>query len=54
MKKYKFYRHKPQKSLVSNKACFVKKNCKYVIGYLHNDNNVNPLHIKGFLKQALM
>ena len=34
-----------EKVLVSNKISLVKKNYKYFIGYLHNDNKVKPLHM---------
>ena len=53
VEKNKFYRNKThiflkdvdiEKVLVSNKISFGEKNCKYFIGYLHNDNNVGSLH----------
>ena len=34
-----------EKVLVSNKISLVKKNYKYFIGYLYNDNKVKPLHM---------
>ena len=33
-----------EKALVSNKIFFGKKNHKYFIGYLYNDNKVMKLH----------
>ena len=33
-----------EKVLVSNKISFGEKNFKYFIGYLYNDNKVNPIH----------
>ena len=52
--KKKFYRHKTpifwgdvdiEKVLVSNKISFGEKNYKYFLGYVYNDNKVEPLHI---------
>ena len=52
--KNKFYCKKPsiflkdvdiEKLSVSNKISFGGKNYKYFIGYLHNGQKVNPLHI---------
>ena len=48
-----FYRHKTifkrdvdnEKVLVSNKIFFGEKNYKYFVGYLYNDDKVQPLHI---------
>ena len=34
-----------KKVLVSNKIYFGEKNCKYFIGYLHNDKKVKPLNL---------
>ena len=34
-----------EKVLASDKISFGEKNYKYVIGYLHNDHKVKPLHI---------
>ena len=34
-----------EKVLVSNKISLGKKNYKYFIGYLYNDDKVKPLHI---------
>ena len=34
-----------EKVLVSNKISLDKKNYKYFIGYLYNDDKVKPLHI---------
>ena len=53
MGRLKLYCHKTpvlkdvdiEKLLVSNKIFFGEENCKYFIGYLDNDNKVNPLHI---------
>ena len=53
MGRLKLYCHKTpvlkdvdiEKLLVSNKIFFCEENCKYFIGYLDNDNKVNPLHI---------
>ena len=54
LKKKFFYRHKTpnflgdvdmKKILISNKISFGGKNCNYFIGYLHNGNNVKPLHV---------
>ena len=33
------------KVFVSSKIYLGKKDCEYFIGYLYNDNEVNPLHI---------
>ena len=33
-----------EKVLVSKKISFGEKNYKYFIGYLYNDNKVNPIH----------
>ena len=33
-----------EKVLVSNKIFLGEKNCKYLIGYLYDDNEVNYLH----------
>ena len=59
----KLYRHKTpifwgeyvdiEKILVSSKTSFGEKNCKYFIGYLHNDKRFKALHIM-LPKQALM
>ena len=62
IEKNKCYRHETaiclkdvdiEKVLVSNKISFSEKNCKYLIGYLHNGNKVKTLHIM-LLNQALM
>ena len=55
IKKYMFYRHESptclkdvniKKVLVSKKISFgEKKNLKYFISYLYNDNKGNPVHI---------
>ena len=54
IEKNKFYRHKSltflkdvdiEKLLVSKRISFGEKNYKYFIGYLYNDDTVNPLHI---------
>ena len=34
-----------EKIIVSNKISFGEKNCRYFIGYLHNDNTVKLLDI---------
>ena len=54
IKKNKFYLYKSpftlrgvdiEKVLVSPKISFGEKNYIYIIGHLHNDNRVKPLHI---------
>ena len=35
-----------EKVLISNNICSPGKNYKYCIGYLYNDYEVKPLHIK--------
>ena len=54
IEKNKFYRNKShvllrdvdiEKVLVSNKISLGEKNYKYFIGYLYNDNKVQPLQI---------
>ena len=54
IEKNKFYLYKSpftlrgvdiEKVLVSPKISFGEKNYIYIIGYLHNDNRVKPLHI---------
>ena len=53
MGRLKLYCHKTpvlkdvdiEKLLVSNKIFFGEENYKYFIGYLDNDNKVNPLYI---------
>ena len=51
IKKNKFYLYKfylsvdIEKVLVSPKISFGEKNYIYIIGHLHNDNRVKPLHI---------
>ena len=34
-----------EKVLISKKTSFGEKDCKYFIGYLHDNHKVNPLHI---------
>ena len=55
IEKYTFYRYKTsvhlrdvdiEKVLVSKKISFGEKSYKYIIGYLHNDEKIKPLHIK--------
>ena len=54
LKKKKIYRNKTpifkkdvaiEKVLVPNKISFGEKNSKYFIGYLHNDDKIQSLHI---------
>ena len=34
-----------EKAAVSNKISFGEKNCRYFIGYLHDDYKIKPSHI---------
>ena len=40
-----FFNGHIDKVFVSSKIYLDKRNCEYFIGYLYNDNEVNPLHI---------
>ena len=41
----KTHSYATEKAAVSNKISFGEKNCRYFIGYLHDDYKIKPSHI---------